>query len=555
MSQSSKTNNNSNETCPAELPNFCAQRHWSIFWILIICSVSVVAGRALTVENHNANGDSPFFSANDRSRWCTIRSLGDQDVYEIDDAIRVGQPINWDTIDKVRHVGPDGEFHFYSSKPTLLPTLLAGIYKPIKFLMGKNLTEDTYFVVRLMLLLVSVIPWAVYLYFMAKTINSVPVRDWSRYFVLACAGFGTYLSTFTNTLNNHLPAAVSVMISLYLLTMIWRKENTHWVRFFVCGFFAAFAAANELPAMAFFAFAGLLCLLKSPRKTLLAFVPAAILIAAGFFGTNFLAHGELKPAYAHRGDGNVVASISGDFSEALDQNRLPAELRGAAAQVFEFEIPTVEKGAWPSSPSDEQRWVVRDEVSTTQFSIVNTSPNEFEIRDWGNWYDYPYSYWLETNAERKSEVDRGQESSELYAFHVLFGHHGIFSLTPIWLLSFAGMVALMFGAKMAGRFQMRWLGLLGVSVSVVVIAFYLLRPPMDRNYGGVTSALRWLFWLAPIWLVSMLPVVDWLARTNWGKGLCYVLLALSAISALYSMNNPWVHPWLYEIWDITGLQR
>ena len=117
------------------------------------------------------------------------------------------------------------------------------------------------------------------------------------------------------------------------------------------------------------------------------------------------------------------------------------------------------------------------------------------------------------------------------------------------------MVALAMGAKMAGRFQMRWLGWMGVSISLVVIAFYLLRPAMDRNYGGVTSALRWLFWLAPIWLVSMLPVVDWLAKTKSGKAVCYGLLFASAVSAFYSMNNPWVHPWLYEVWDLTGLRK
>ena len=180
---------------------------------------------------------------------------------------------------------------------------------------------------------------------------------------------------------------------------------------------------------------------------------------------------------------------------------------------------------------------------------------DYEIRAWGYWYDYPGSYWLTENEENKSLVDRGQESVELYAFHVLFGHHGVFSLTPIWLLSLAGMIALLGGVKFAGRYQMRWLGILAVTISLVVVAFYLRRPAMDRNYGGVTSALRWLFWLAPIWLVSMLPVVDWLASSKSGKFLCYLLFGLSAVSALYSMNNPWVHPWLYEIWELTGLEK
>ena len=42
----------------------------------------------------------PFLSANDRSRWMTIRSLVEHGTYEID-AI-VGQP-TWDTIDMVQH--------------------------------------------------------------------------------------------------------------------------------------------------------------------------------------------------------------------------------------------------------------------------------------------------------------------------------------------------------------------------------------------------------------------------------------------------------------------
>jgi hypothetical protein len=544
-----------NETCPAELPNFCAQRHWSIFWIMIICSLTVVTGRVLTVVNHDAKGDSPFFSANDRSRWCTIRSLGDSGTYEIDGVTREGQAIDWQTIDQVRHVGKDDRFHFYSSKPTLLPTMLAGVYTAVKRLTGKNISDDTMLVVRLMLLLVSALPWAVYLYFVAKMINTVPVRDWARYYVLACAGFGTYLSTFSNTLNNHLPAAISVMIALYCVAGIWRKENSHWSHFFWCGLFAAFAAANELPALSFLAFVGLLCVIKSFRKTTFAFAPAVLLVAAGFFGTNFLAHGQWRPAYSHRGDGEVLAVVTGDFRDALDQERLPVEIREAAEQHFEFKFPIVVQGAWPSTSKEERRWVVRDQVSTTQFSVVGKGGTEFEIRAWDNWYDYPESYWLTTNAENKSAVDRGQESLDLYAFHVLFGHHGVFSLTPIWLLSFAGMIALMFGAKMAGRFQMRWLGWMGVSISLVVIGFYLSRPAMDRNYGGVTSALRWLFWLAPIWLVSMLPVVDWLAKTKSGQALCFLLLFLSAVSACYSMNNPWAQPWLYEIWDLTGLRK
>ena len=63
----------------------------------------------------------PFFGPNDLSRWSTIYSLGEQGTYIID---RTAFPT---TIDRVQLRG-----HFYSEKPPLLPTLLAGEYLLLK---------------------------------------------------------------------------------------------------------------------------------------------------------------------------------------------------------------------------------------------------------------------------------------------------------------------------------------------------------------------------------------------------------------------------------------
>ena len=53
-----------------------------------------------------------------------------------------------------------------------------------------------------------------------------------------------------------------------------------------------------------------------------------------------------------------------------------------------------------------------------------------------NWYDYPKA--LTGSPKNLRGIDRGESSSLLYAFNVLIGHHGLFSLTPLWLLSVAG---------------------------------------------------------------------------------------------------------------------
>src|SRR5688572_28286368 len=55
----------------------------------------------------------PFLSGNDRSRWLTIRALVERGTFALDDVL-LDRHV-WNTIDMVKHRGPDGEMHLYSS--------------------------------------------------------------------------------------------------------------------------------------------------------------------------------------------------------------------------------------------------------------------------------------------------------------------------------------------------------------------------------------------------------------------------------------------------------
>ena len=62
----------------------------------------------------------------------------------------------------VKHADADGKMHLYSSKPTLLTTILAGEYWLINRITGATLGDYPYEVGRFMLITINVVPLAIY---------------------------------------------------------------------------------------------------------------------------------------------------------------------------------------------------------------------------------------------------------------------------------------------------------------------------------------------------------------------------------------------------------
>jgi hypothetical protein len=336
-------------------------------------------------------------------------------------------------------------------------------------------------VVRTILMTVNGLLLVVYWTLLARLVERFGTSDWGRLYVLAAGCFATFLTTFSNTLNNHSVAACSAMFALYPVLQIWYGGARGAGLFLAAGFFAGFTAANELPAAAFAAALLVLLLFRAPQRSLLLFLPAAGLSVAAALTTNYLAIGQLRPAY-------------GEFG--------------------------------------------------------------------GPWYEFEDSYWKAAPAKHGIDWAYQTESRAVYAFHVLIGHHGIFSLSPIFLLAAAGMIyslirwrggsdaALDMGLekRKESTSRLRMLTLLTLFLSVIVVGFYVGGVnDRNRNYGGWTSGLRWLLWLTPLWLLTMLPVADWLAGRRWGRGLAYFLLGLSVLSASYPAWSPWRHPWIYDL--------
>lgn len=146
------------------------------------------------------------------------------------------------------------------------------------------------------------------------------------------------------------------------------------------------------------------------------------------------------------------------------------------------------------------------------------------------------SYWMDPDG-----VDRNIDSPAVYFLHCTIGHHGIYSLTPLFLLALLGWV---FSGWIRNA-SLRTLVRLGAAMTVLVVAFYITRFD-NYNYGGVSCGLRWALWLIPFWMLAVIPVVDWTARAKAMRCLQCVLLAFSMVSAWLPISTPWQQPWLFR---------
>lgn len=545
MTDDSRTEKQDASATPAQPTR--AGRRWAFLILMIAAAVQL--SRILQVQS--STGEVPFLSANDRSRWCTIATLVVNGSYQIDPVLEIRDPKTkrrvWYTIDLVRHRSSDGKQHFFSSKPPLLPTLYAGVYWMLRAVTGVTLMNDPFFVARILLVIVNLIPLVMFWCLLLRWFEKMQLGEWAMGVMALFVCGGTYLSTFANTLNNHLPAAIATGISLWCMDRIALRHDARTRWFLLCGLCTSFAAANELPALGWLCAAGVFLGIVDFKRTVFAYVPALVPVALAFFGCNYLAHGELAPAYAHRNAGVKLMDLDWIIrSDATDAevDRLEAALREKGHEVSDQ--CTLRPARRPNTL---ELWDAVHEMRYALRIAPDGNSSGTSVHRWGDWYDYEGSYWK----SEKQGVDRGEPSRATYVFHCLLGHHGIFSLTPFWAVAVAGVFTVWSRRTSWNCFQDHRLLLTAalVATTVVVIGFYFARGLEDRNYGGVSSGFRWTFWMIPLWL--------WLSAhalkrvESRGIQRCVELLVVASIfTASWPWRNPWTSPWPMQWMEAMG---
>lgn len=437
-----------------------APRH-PLVWLVWLAFVGFISWATWTTQ--------PLQSANDRSRWCTVWSLVERGTYQIDE---IDQVDGWSTIDKVRHQPKGGDdFHFYSSKPPLFPTMVAGIYWLQKHVLGMDLRQETQATAQSLLLLINVLPFCLALLSFEKSLRVLRVSAFTAAVMFTLAAFTSMLNPFLTTLNNHTPAATTLLFCLAALIRIEHRRKVaadeDSVRdFVIVGFTAALVCCFELPAALFGLLSFFAVVRVSIRKTLVAYTPAALVPLAAFFVTNIICTDGIKPFYTYYG--------------------------------------------------------------TEKYEYVHEGVP---------------SYWVTPKG-----IDANQEHPATYLFHCILGHHGLLSLTPVFLLAIWGWWLILAKRQAAGW---KLIGGTGAFLSLAILSFYLSRT-QNYNYGGNTSGLRWMLWLTPFWWYAMTPAVMRMLKSGRGLVVLFVLAGISAYSSADSVRSAWTPNWIFRLAEAEG---
>ncbi len=534
-----------------------------IIWILVAISiarlVSVVA----------SNGETPFLSANDRSRWSAVAAILEDQTFAIDRLLEKrdsrGRSRTWYSIDMVRHRDATGSEHFYSSKPPLLTVMYAAIVWPITMIYQVRLSDNPLLIGRTALGVMNLVPMIAWWFWWRRQVIKLSEDFRSRWVLLLLGLFGTFLTTMLVTLNNHLHAAMLFTITLSLLaSLLLEPESSPKSRSRKCkllglGIAASLLFACELPALAWAAAIPLILFRKTSwlgdwSFYVVGFLP--FLIAN--VGVNWYAHGDWRPPYYHREAlGELVLSIPAsevpvDIDSASDVSQLTALQLFQLNAVFDSDLIKSPLGIQSPLEVQPARRMATLRLQGKSAAAPNIhkryalvyNNKAWHFHQWNDWYDYPSSYWL---PENKRGVDLGESSLVIYVWNSFFGTYGVLSLTPFFVFCIPGA---WFAARSNDAATCR-IAIAVVLVTLVCFAFFFSRDQLDRNYGGVCCGFRWLFWLIPGWLILAANFFatqgDLIWRNARASILTFVVLLVSVFSTWFAAANPWQHPWIYQL--------
>jgi hypothetical protein len=200
------------------------------------------------------------------SRLASVYALIHDGTWYVDRPLtEAPNPYEVRTVDKVQL--PNG--HMISSKPPVLPFLMAVEYVAMKRGWGLNLDDDAALkpLLTVMILTLIKLPYVVGMLFLALLLKLYTKDGFRAGIALLCAAFAAPILGYAFQINNHTPAAAALCGALYFgFGLYTEKLKASAWRFIAFGFCSAFVFVTDIPTTIFPFLIGLGLLLKFPRK-------------------------------------------------------------------------------------------------------------------------------------------------------------------------------------------------------------------------------------------------------------------------------------------------
>jgi len=132
-------------------------------------------------------------------------------------------------------------------------------------------------------------------------------------------------------------------------------------------------------------------------------------------------------------------------------------------------------------------------------------------------------------------IDGLHEPKTTYAFNVLLGHHGLFSMTPLYCFGLWELV------RSIRRRQLLAESLVSALAILAYCAYYILR---TRNYGGWCVGMRWLI---PVMPFLLLYFGRWLDRVRVTSPVWLAVVLAFAVSC-FNVQDGLSSPLQYSVW-------
>lgn len=253
-------------------------------WVIIFTStLFVLAGLREVSLNDNVN-----------SRLASAYSLVHYGTWQLDRP--VDEPplyFEQNTVDKVKIGG-----HVYSTKPPLMPLVMAGEYWLLHTALGWKLEPQAAAkpIIQFMTFTLGIVPHFLTLIFFLGILGFFITDVKQQTLPLFSLAFATQLPGFATTLNNHTTGVFLLVATLYFaLGIVLGKRKPSALNFALFGIFGGLTFAIDLPMTIFVAVAGLYLFYFFPKQAIGIALPVMLLPLALHFGIMLYVTGSPLP--------------------------------------------------------------------------------------------------------------------------------------------------------------------------------------------------------------------------------------------------------------------